>query len=111
MKTILYIWIILALASKLSAQMEARTPTPEDYRCAVSFRWQNLVNKRVFNINIQPVWCGDSSGLGFVTKDRERKYFNIGLECGYPLQTTPAFLLPGFTRGWIIINFHAYCHK
>jgi len=76
MKRILYTWIILALASELSAQMEARTPTPEDYRRAASFQWQNLVNKKIFNVNIQPVWCGDSTGMGFVTQDRERKSFN-----------------------------------
>lgn len=58
------------------AQIEARAPTPEDYRRAVSFQWQNLVNKKVFNVNVQPVWCGDSTGLGFVTQNRERKYFN-----------------------------------
>ena len=54
----------------------AQGPNREDYLRAVSFLWNNLNNKKVFNASVQPVWFGDSTGVGWVTQDKSGKYFN-----------------------------------
>lgn len=45
--------------------------TKNDYARAVSFMWQNLQNKKVFNVNIRPAWYADSSGFSFSTQSKE----------------------------------------
>jgi len=47
----------------------------EDYKRAVSFLWQNLNNKKVYNLAIEPSWFSDSSGFSYVTQSKEGKTF------------------------------------
>lgn len=51
------------------------TISREDYTRAISFLWQNLNNKKVFNTNVEANWFADSSGVGFVTQNKEGKWF------------------------------------
>lgn len=51
-------------------------PTKEDYKRAITFQWSNLVNKKVYNANIQPIWFKDNSGMAFITQDRNGKKYN-----------------------------------
>ncbi|MFM9909840.1 MAG: prolyl oligopeptidase family serine peptidase [Chitinophagaceae bacterium] len=51
------------------------TITKGDYARAVSFLWQNLNNKKVYNLHIEPSWHADSSGFSFSTQSREGKIF------------------------------------
>ena len=46
----------------------AQQVTKQDYARAVSFLWQNLNNKKVFNVNIRPAWFADSSGFSYSTQ-------------------------------------------
>ena len=50
--------------------------TKSDYARAVSFLPQNLNGKKMFNINVQSAWAADSTGLLFVTQNKEGKQFN-----------------------------------
>ena len=47
----------------------------DDYKRAVSFLWQNLNNKKVYNLSIEPSWSSDSSGFSYVTQSKEGKTF------------------------------------
>lgn len=58
------------------AQAGAQDIKKEDYARAVSFLWKNVVNKKVFNENVQPIWFKDSTGMGFITQNRLQKSFN-----------------------------------
>lgn len=52
----------------------------EDYERAVGFTSQNLYNKKVFNLSIQPNWFADNSGLWYVHHSPEGKqYLKINL--------------------------------
>ncbi len=64
------------LCLTMIGQTHAQTIKKEDYTRAVSFLWKNLVNKKVFNENIQPIWFKDSTGLAFITQNRTQKSFN-----------------------------------
>jgi dipeptidyl aminopeptidase/acylaminoacyl peptidase len=72
-KTIL---VFIALLQVLSFQLLAQNIQKEDYARAVSFLWKNIVNKKVFNENVQPLWFKDSTGMAFITQDRVQKSFN-----------------------------------
>lgn len=48
----------------------------EDYKRAVSFLWSSLANKKVYNVNIQPVWFQDSTGFCFISQDKNKKVYN-----------------------------------
>lgn len=50
--------------------------TKTDYTRAASFLFQNLNNKKVFNLNVQPLWSGDSTGFAFITQSKEGELFN-----------------------------------
>ena len=54
----------------------SQTITKSDYARAVNFLPQNLNGKKMFNINVQSAWAADSSGLLFVTQNKEGKQFN-----------------------------------
>ena len=49
--------------------------TREDYTRAVSFLWQNLNNKKVFNTNVEANWFEDSTGVCFTTQNKDGKFF------------------------------------
>ncbi|MBK8280099.1 MAG: hypothetical protein IPK94_08300 [Saprospiraceae bacterium] len=61
--------------SAQSPQSAISGPTTEDYQRAVSYLWSNLINKKIFNLDIQPIWAQDSTGLGFITQDIDGKSF------------------------------------
>ena len=50
--------------------------TLKDYERAVSFLSQNLNNKKVFNMNVAPFWAADSSGVAFITQNKDGRQFN-----------------------------------
>ena len=66
-------FIIFILIVYVSA---SQTITKEDYARAVGFLVQNLNNKKVFNLNVSPIWADDSSGLAFITQNKEGRQFN-----------------------------------
>lgn len=43
----------------------AQSPTKEDYARAVSFLWENVNNKKAFNLATLPNWHADSTGLWY----------------------------------------------
>jgi hypothetical protein len=63
---------LVALVHTASAQ----GLTIKDYERAVSFLMPNLSNKKVFNLNVQPFWALDSSGVAFITQDKNGRNFN-----------------------------------
>ena len=50
--------------------------TLKDYERAVSFLSQNLNGKKVFNTNVAPFWAADSSGVAFITQNKDGRQFN-----------------------------------
>ncbi len=68
---LLWLWCDTGFAQQLPDG-----PTKKEYDRAVSFLWSNLLNKKVFNVNIQPIWFQDSTGFSFVSQDRNGKVFN-----------------------------------
>jgi dipeptidyl aminopeptidase/acylaminoacyl peptidase len=47
----------------------------EDYKRAVSFLPANLINKKVLNANIIPIWAEDSTGVAFITDDKAGTHY------------------------------------
>ena len=37
----------------------------------------NLVNKEIFNLNIQALWAQDNSGVAFMRMDKEGRHFEL----------------------------------
>ena len=48
----------------------------DDYSRAVGFLGENLNNKKVFNLHIQPNWFPDSTGLWYVHQSPEKKRYH-----------------------------------
>jgi dienelactone hydrolase len=57
-----YFLLVLTLPAYSSL---AQSPTKEDYARAVSFLWENVNNKKAFNLATVPNWHADSSGLWY----------------------------------------------
>lgn len=72
MKKIISFLLVIPIAYYAASQ----SITKADYARAVSFLPQNLNGKKMFNINVQPAWAGDSTGVLFVTQNKEDKQFN-----------------------------------
>jgi dipeptidyl aminopeptidase/acylaminoacyl peptidase len=49
--------------------------TKEDYSRAVSFLWQNVNNKKAFNLNVSPNWFPDSTGFWYTVQDKTAKNY------------------------------------
>jgi dipeptidyl aminopeptidase/acylaminoacyl peptidase len=49
--------------------------TKEDYSRAVSFLWQNVNNKKAFNLNVSPNWFPDSTGFWYTVQDKTAKSY------------------------------------
>ena len=47
----------------------------EDYNRAVSYMWDNVNNKKVFNLYIRPNWFSDSSGLWYLNQSVDNKQY------------------------------------
>jgi dipeptidyl-peptidase-4 len=85
MKKLISFLFLIALANVSPAQ----SITKADYARAVSFLPQNLNGKKMFNINVQPVWAADSTGFLFLTQNKDGKQFNkIDLQ---KMQAEPLF--------------------
>ncbi len=68
--------IVFILASTLIFSYSySQQPGKQDYARAVSFLNTNLINKKVFNANIQYNWFGDSTGFSFLSQTKEGKVF------------------------------------
>lgn len=64
MKQYFFISILLFFGSLSIKQVRAQEVLPEaDYARAVSFLWQNINNKKAFNLNVSPNWFPDSTGF------------------------------------------------
>ncbi len=73
MKRILLFMIIIGFL----CQTEAQQITLQDYNRATAFLFrQNLNNKKVFNLSINPNWFPDSSGFCYITQNKKEKRFN-----------------------------------
>jgi dipeptidyl-peptidase-4 len=47
----------------------------DDYRRAVGFLWQNVNNKKAFNVSVRPNWFADSTGFWYLFHSRDAKTF------------------------------------
>jgi len=67
---------ILITGLLLSFPVCGQEQLPEtDYTRAVSFLWQNVNNKKAFNLNVSPNWFSDSTGFGYTIQDKRGKSF------------------------------------
>lgn len=72
-----YLLLFLAISILSFKQTHAQQISKEDYKRAAGFLYrQNLANKKVFNLFVNPSWAGDSSGFYFVTRDKNQINFN-----------------------------------
>jgi dipeptidyl aminopeptidase/acylaminoacyl peptidase len=76
-------------ASLFLLHTEAQGPTKRDYARAVSFLWQNVNNKKAYNLYLQANWFADSSGFWYLTQDKEGKTYHKWLRDGH--EPTPLF--------------------
>jgi len=76
-QSIMILFIVLFFSQLVSGQ---EVKSIEDYNRAVGFMRENINNKKVFNLYIQPNWFPDSSGLWYVNQSAEsKKYLKITL--------------------------------
>ncbi|MCW5911274.1 MAG: prolyl oligopeptidase family serine peptidase [Cyclobacteriaceae bacterium] len=81
--------VILVLATTLAAGSIAQPVSTSDYNRAVSFLWDNVNNKKAFNLHVIPNWNADSTGVWFVLWSKEGKsYQQVSFKS---LQKTPLF--------------------
>ncbi len=57
--------IVLLVLSSFFIETSGQQITKEDYARAVSFLGQNLNNRKMFNVNVNPNWFPDSSGFWY----------------------------------------------
>src|SRR5579871_1746823 len=74
-------YLLIIAAGTIAFSSFSQQITKQDYARAVSFMWQNLQNKKVFNISVRPNWFADSSGFSFSTQNKNgitynKLYFN-----------------------------------
>lgn len=62
--------VIIILTSFLTAQT-----IQKDYERAVSFLWDNINNKKVFQLNVDAIWFSDSSAVCYSKTSLDSKYF------------------------------------
>ena len=72
------ICILIMIISAISA---AQSPGLDDYKRAVAYQWGNLLNKKVFNVHVQPIWFSDSTGVAYVINGKKGKIFLIRIDC------------------------------
>src|SRR5262245_20766435 len=72
-----------------AAVAQAQPLTRDDYARATSFLWENVNNKKAYNLALAPNWLADSTGFWFVYYAQgARKYDKVTLK---PLTRTPLF--------------------
>ena len=72
MKKSISLLVLLIIVCTVSAQELSKN----EYARAVSFIWQNLNNKKVFNAQVNPNWFADSTGFSFITQNKAGRNFN-----------------------------------
>ena len=72
MKKNISLLVLLIIVCTVSAQELSKN----EYARAVSFIWQNLNNKKVFNAQVNPNWFADSTGFSFITQNKAGRNFN-----------------------------------
>lgn len=78
MKLFTFILVLFTLQSSMVSAQEKITI--EDYNRAVGFMSDNYTNKTAFNLNIQPNWFSDNSGVSYVHHSpKEKRFFKISL--------------------------------
>lgn len=77
---------LLSLTPLLS---KAQPITKDDYARAVSFLWENVNNKKAFNLTTVPNWLPDSTGLWFIHQSPAEKTYQLVLF--KPLKRQPLF--------------------
>ena len=78
MKLFTFILVLFTLQSSMVSAQEKITI--EDYNRAVGFMSDNYTNKTAFNLNIQPNWFSDNSGVSYVRHSpKEKRFFKISL--------------------------------
>ena len=55
--------------------LNAQQVTPEDYKRAVSFMYDNYNNKTAFNLYAEVKWFKDSTGLWFIDHSKDNKTY------------------------------------
>ncbi|HXB33958.1 MAG TPA: hypothetical protein VNV35_11070, partial [Puia sp.] len=75
----------LALAALFFLHMEAQPLTKQDYARAVTFLWQNVNNKKAYNLSLHVNWFADSSGFWYVTQSKEGKVYRKWLKADHSL--------------------------
>jgi len=76
MKQYVFFFILLFFADLSINQIKAQESMDEaDYARAVSFLWQNVNNKKAFNLNVSPNWFPDSTGFWYTFQDKTAKNF------------------------------------
>lgn len=68
--------ITAALLLAITGIANSQQLTKADYDRAVSFQWPSLLNKKVFNAQVDPVWARDSSGFAYVLQSKEGKTYH-----------------------------------
>ena len=68
-----YISILLVFLMLVSTLLQAQELTQEDYKRAVSFRYNNYNNKTAFNLYTSVNWFEDESGLWFIDYSKNNK--------------------------------------
>jgi len=77
------------LFALFSLQAVAQSVSKQDYQRAVSFMWDNLNNKKVFNLHVVPNWFADSTGFWYTHYSPEGKiYYQVTFK---PLQKSVLF--------------------
>ena len=80
---------ILALFVLYAPALLAQPISQADYARAVNFLWENVNNKKAYNLSLVPNWHADSTGCWFVHYVAgEKKYDNIILK---PFKRKPLF--------------------
>ncbi|MDH4057463.1 MAG: hypothetical protein OEU76_01805, partial [Cyclobacteriaceae bacterium] len=54
----------------------AQSLDKSDYARAVSFLWENVNNKKAFNLHVTPNWFTDSTGFWYVHYSKNEKLYN-----------------------------------
>ena len=72
--------LLLCFLVAIPAMVFSQQITKADYERAVGYLWQNVNNKKAFNLYIQPNWFPDSSGLWYINRSKDnKKYLKITL--------------------------------
>ncbi len=72
-KYLISLWLIFSIVFK--SNVEAQQIHLADYERAVSFLWQNVNNKKTFQLQLTPHWFADSTGFWYLHHSPEAKQY------------------------------------